>query len=106
MKTRLLLTTLLLTTGLGLFSAAQAIEVSFEKDDSLPLVYLNVAIKAGAVADAQGQSGITNFMGEMLLRGTKTRTKEQIDLELDQMGATLDVEVRSEALILRGSVLS
>src|SRR5581483_4258277 len=47
-----------------------------------------------------------NFMGEMLLRGTKSKTKEQIDLALDQMGARLEVEARAEALILRGSVLA
>jgi zinc protease len=45
-------------------------------------------------------------MGEMLLRGTRTKTKEQIDLALDQMGAQLAVETRSEAVILRGSVLA
>jgi zinc protease len=85
---------------------AQAIEVAFEQDANLPLVYINVAVKAGAVNDPPGQSGLTNFMGEMLLRGTKSRTKEQIDLELDQMGARLEVEVRAEALILRGAVIS
>lgn len=85
---------------------AQAVEVSFEEDPSLPIVYLNVAIRAGAVADPSGQSGLTNFMGEMLLRGTRNRTKEQIDLALDQIGARLEIETRSEALILRGAVLS
>lgn len=82
-----------------------AIEVAFEKDARVPLVYLNVAVKAGTVTDPEGKSGITNFMGEMLLRGTKARTKEQIDLELDQMGARLAVETRAEALILRGAVV-
>jgi zinc protease len=98
-----------LFSGLGVFlalsSAASAMEVSFEQDSSLPVVYLNVAVKAGAVTDPKGQSGLTNFLGEMLLRGTKTRTKEQIDLALDQMGAKLEVEVRAEALIVRGAVL-
>lgn len=86
--------------------SAQAVEVAFENDASLPLVYLNVAVKTGSVTDPKGQSGVTNFMGEMLLRGTQPRTKEQIDLELDRMGAQLAVETRAEALILRGAVLA
>ena len=86
--------------------SASAAEVAFEKDSSLPMVYLNVAIKAGAANDPQGQSGMTNFMGEMLLRGTQLRTKEQIDLELDQMGAQLEVETRPESMIIRGAVLA
>lgn len=85
---------------------ARAMEVAFERDSSLPLVFVNVVIKTGSVADPMGQSGISNFMGEMLLRGTRQRTKEQIDVELDQMGAKLEVEVRAEALIMRGAVVS
>ena len=85
---------------------ARAIEVAFEPDSNLPLVFLNVAVKAGSVNDPAGQAGLANFMGEMLLRGTRARSKEQIDLALDQMGARLEVETRAEALIVRGAVLS
>ena len=96
--------------GLTLLSqlprVASAVEVAFEQDSSLPMVFLNVAVKAGSTTDPENQSGLTNFMGEMLLRGTKTRTKEQIDLAIDQMGARLEVETRAEALILRGAVLT
>lgn len=82
------------------------IETRFENDPSLPIVYLNIAVKAGAANDLPGQSGISNFVGEMMLRGTKTKTKNQIDEALDQLGATLEVETRSEAMIFRGRVLS
>lgn len=87
-------------------SSAFAIDTRFENDASLPIVYLNVAVKAGAANDLQGESGVTNFVGEMMLRGTKTRSKAQIDEALDQLGATLAVETRSEALIFRGRVIS
>jgi zinc protease len=88
------------------FGVARGAEVSFEKDSTLPLVYLNVAIKAGTVTDPDDQSGLTNFMGEMLMRGTRSKTKEQIDIALDQMGARLAVETRAESMIIRGAVLS
>ncbi len=93
---------------LSLFGASisQAMDVSFEEDHSLPVVQVNLAVKAGSVTDPAGQSGITNFMGEMLLRGTRSKTKEQIDLALDQMGAKLAVETRSESIIFRGAVLA
>ncbi|MBC7693461.1 MAG: insulinase family protein [Methylotenera sp.] len=101
-----LLSTLATLAIVASANSAQAVEVAFERDTNLPVVNLNIAVKAGAVTDPQGQSGITNFMGEMLLRGTKKHTKEQLDLALDQMGATLEVETRAEALILRGAVLA
>lgn len=104
MKLRILFATIL-SLALQVIDT-QAVEISFEQDQSLPLAYINVVLKAGAVTDPNEQLGLTNFMGEMLLRGTRSRTKEQIDLALDQMGAKLDVETRAEALILRGVVLS
>ncbi len=91
---------------LCLSSTAFATEVSFENDDSLPIVHLNVAIKTGSVSDPVDALGLTNFMGEMLLRGTNLHTKDQIDEMIDQMGAQLAVETRSEALIIRGAVLA
>jgi zinc protease len=98
----------MLTSLLALLtiSSAFALDTRFEADSSLPVVYLNVAVKAGAANDLPGQSGIANFVGEMMLRGTKTRSKTQIDEELDLLGASLAVEVRAEAIIFRGRVLS
>jgi zinc protease len=96
----------LLLLSLLLPTLSHATEVSFEEDHSLPIVEINVAIKSGASSDPDTQLGVTNFMGEMLLRGTRLRNKGQIDIAIDQMGAQLAVETRSESMILRGSVLS
>lgn len=85
---------------------AQAIEVAFEEDPRLPIVYLNVALKKGAVHDPEGQSGITRFMSEMLLRGTAKKLKKDLDLALDQLGAKLEAETQPESVLLRGAVLS
>src|SRR5258708_7877020 len=84
---------------------ARAIDVTFERDTTLPIVHINLAVRAGAVTDPPGEFGLTNFMGEMLLRGTRTRTKEQIDLTLDQLGAQIEIEARAESLVIRGAVL-
>ena len=104
MTIRLLFAFIALSVSFGI--RVHAAEIAFEPNSALPIVYVNVAIKAGYVTDPAGQSGLTNIMGEMLLRGTKTRVKEQIDLALDQMGARLEVETRAESVILRGAVLS
>ncbi|MCC7440574.1 MAG: insulinase family protein [Bdellovibrionales bacterium] len=96
----------LLAAALSTPGAGMAMEVSFERDTTLPLVDVAVVLKTGSVADPQNLPGLTSFMGSMLKRGSGSRTKDQIDLELDQLGASLGVEVRTEAMILRGSALS
>lgn len=111
MKRNIMMVNFLLFLSLFILNASFcpnsiAKEFDFEVDSRLPIVNINVAIKSGSVTDPEGQIGLTNFMGEMLLRGTQARNKEQIDMALDQMGARLEVETRAEALILRGEVMS
>jgi zinc protease len=103
MKThKILVSFLFLLTPL----AARAVEVDFERDTALPLVHLNIAVRAGSVTDPAGKLGLTDFMAHMLLRGTRSRSKEQIDLALDQLGAQLEVETRAESIVIRGATLA
>jgi len=96
--------------GIGALLAASAtsygIEVEVEKDNRVPLAYVNVVITGGSALDPAGRLGLTQFLGQMLLRGTKQLTKEQFDLKLDQWGAQIGVETRAEFTVLRGAVLS
>ncbi|OFZ78220.1 MAG: hypothetical protein A2583_02545 [Bdellovibrionales bacterium RIFOXYD1_FULL_53_11] len=87
-------------------TSSRALEISFEEDHSLPVVYINLAVKSGGASDPRGQLGITNFLGEMLMRGTMTRDKARFDLELDRLGARMEADTRTEALIMRAVVLS
>lgn len=92
--------------ALAPLSQASAYEVKFERDSNLPRLDINVAFKVGSISDPKDKLGLTAFFGEMLLRGTKSHSKKQLDMALDQLGAKLDVETRAEATVLRGAVLS
>jgi zinc protease len=83
-----------------------AAEVYFERSDLLPLVYVTVAFRGGSSQDPSGKSGVSDIAAKLLLRGTKQKTKQQINLALDQMGANLAVETRAEFSALRGNVLA
>ena len=85
---------------------AHASEFFFEQDKTLPLVHISVAFNGGSTQDPDGKNGATNLMSKLIMRGTKQKTKQQIDMTLDQLGADLDTEVRGEYTVLRGSVLS
>jgi zinc protease len=80
--------------------------VSFEEDSTLPVVRVAILVRSGAVTDPKGLEGLTHFLSEMLPRGTRTRSREQLENELDSLGASLAVETRLEASIIRGAVLS
>ena len=61
----------------------------FSEQRSLPLVTINVMIKAGVLRDPKGKEGLANLTAILLLQGTKKRSATQIAEELDFLGAKL-----------------
>ncbi len=87
-------------------SHLQATEIFFEKDDRLPITHLNLVFKGGSLQDPEGLSGITDFTAKLMKRGTQSLSREQIDLQLDQAGASLSIEVRNEFIGFKVSSLT
>lgn len=55
----------------------------------VPIVSFNFIVKAGSVADPAGREGVASLTVELLRKGTKTRTADQLSAELDFIGGTL-----------------
>lgn len=83
-----------------------AMDIVFEPNHDVPLVNLSLLIHSGSTQDPEGKSGLSNFVGELLLRGTQKHSKQEINSLLDQMGADLGVETRTDSMVIRGSCLS
>ncbi|MEO5769094.1 MAG: pitrilysin family protein, partial [Polyangia bacterium] len=77
-----------------------------EPNHALPLVHVIVAIRSGSSWDPHKKDGVMNLMGEVARRGAAGRTREQLDRQLDALGATLDVETDADSIRLQGHVLA
>jgi zinc protease len=77
----------------------------FSEQTSLPLVTLNLVIKAGALRDPAGKAGLANLTAVMLLQGTKKRPATQIAQELDFLGARLSARGEDDFAVLSLTVL-
>jgi zinc protease len=86
------------------FQAAGLDAVLAEKHDT-PLVSIAAAFPTGGYFDPSGKEGLASFTGNMLLRGTRTRSREQIENALDFLGASLSVDVNHHSFVVRGQVL-
>jgi len=64
----------------------------FSRQAELPLVTLQLLIKAGTLAEPRGKEGLANLTAALLLSGTKSRSATQIAQELDFMGAKLGAQ--------------
>jgi zinc protease len=61
----------------------------FAEAPELPLVSLQLLIKAGTLTEPPAKAGLANLTAQLLLSGTKTRSAAQIAQELDFLGAKL-----------------
>ncbi len=72
----------------NVFDMDNGLKVIVVENHKLPRVSYQLSFNNLALVEGE-QAGYVSFAGDMLSRGTKTRTKADIDKETDQIGATL-----------------
>jgi len=60
-----------------------------KENRAVPIVSIRALFKGGVRFEAEDKSGISNFMADMLIKGTKSRTAEQISEELESVGGSI-----------------
>jgi predicted Zn-dependent peptidase len=55
----------------------------------VPVINFNFIVRAGSTADPAGKEGLASVTAELLRKGTKTRTADEISAELDFVGGEL-----------------
>ncbi len=61
-----------------------------EKHD-IPMVTVNMAIKAGSTAETEDKPGLASITASLLMQGTSKRPADQISSEIDFIGGSLSV---------------
>jgi zinc protease len=101
--------------GAGLETAASAavrlvlpngLTIILKENHANPTVALHGVVKAGAIFDPPGKSGLGMFTGGMLDQGTRTRTAFEQASAIENLGASLRFEGGSETVTLHGTMLS
>ncbi len=82
------------------------LRVLLVEDKTLPYTTFTMMVGVGSAQDPQKFSGLSNFVGEMLTKGTQKRNAIQIADFLGQMGAMLDVNTDLDYTQIIGSSLS
>jgi zinc protease len=72
----------------------------------LPIVHLEIILRAGADLDQPAQAGRTSLMAEMLDEGTASRSALDIAEQLDHLGAWFSITPSWDATVLSLHVLS
>ncbi|HEY2626527.1 MAG TPA: pitrilysin family protein [Candidatus Udaeobacter sp.] len=74
------------------FQLSNGLRVLVREDARLPLVAIGALFRSGLLAETPQTNGITRLMAKALLKGTTTRTAEQIANEIEAVGGHISSE--------------
>jgi zinc protease len=87
------------------FVLANGLVCLFSRQSDLPLVTVDLTIKAGALFDPPAKPGLANMTASLLRYGTKTKTAQQVAEEIDLLGAALNTSAGRDAATVKLTIL-
>lgn len=71
----------------------------------VPIISFQVAIKSGSTQDPPGKEGLAGITNDLLRRGTKSKSADEISSQLDFIGATLGTTESQDSLRITAEFL-
>jgi zinc protease len=72
----------------------------------VPLVHFSVYIKGGQLLETHEQAGITMMMAELMNKGTRTKSPEELENAIKQLGSSIHISGGREEVSIRGVTLA
>src|SRR5213083_850001 len=71
------------------FELSNGLRLLVREDPRLPLVAMGAVFRGGLLAESPQNNGVTHLMAKVLLKGTRTRTAEQIANQIEAVGGSI-----------------
>ncbi len=88
------------------FKLSNGLEVFVVKSDRLPVVSMQLAIRAGRNVEPRSRLGVSEATADMLVKGTKRHDAKQLAKAIDFVGGTIAADATFEATLVSCSVMS
>ena len=72
------------------FELPNGLRLLVKEDHRLPFVEFRAVLKGGVLAETADNNGLNQLTGKMLIKGTRTRSAQQIALAIESVGGSLD----------------
>ena len=87
------------------FDLPNGLRLLVREDPRLPLVSMCASFKAGLLAETAADNGVTRLLARVLVKGTHTRTAEQLADEIEELGGALGSDAGNNSLSVSVSVM-
>jgi zinc protease len=88
------------------FELPNGLRLLVKENHRLPFVEFRAAFKGGVLAETTANNGITQLLAKTLLKGTPTRSAEQIATEIESVGGSIDSYGGNNSFGVNAEVLS
>ncbi|QWX84337.1 insulinase family protein [Cellulophaga sp. HaHaR_3_176] len=76
------------------------------ENNEVPLVQFEMQIKGGLLLENANKVGVSNLLADLLTKGTKNKTPEQLENAIESLGASINAYATDEAVIISGNSLA
>lgn len=88
------------------FQCPNGLRLLVKEDHRLPFVEFRAVFKGGVLAESPENNGVTQLTGKLLLKGTSTRSAEEIAREIESVGGSIDSYGGNNSFGVNAEVLS
>ncbi|MGK0413964.1 MAG: zinc protease, partial [Polaribacter sp.] len=71
----------------------------------LPIINFSIVMDGGHLLDDINKNGVANLMTDIMMEGTATKTPEQLEEEIELLGASIRMFTGNEAITISGNTL-
>ncbi|CAM4047236.1 pitrilysin family protein [Flavobacterium sinopsychrotolerans] len=76
------------------------------ENHEVPLVQFQLQIKGGMLLEEANKIGVSNMLAELMTKGTKNKTPEQLENAIESLGATIRAYASDESIFVSGNTLA
>ena len=75
------------------------------EQNEIPTVNFSLVIDGGHLLDIKDKNGIANLMTDIMMEGTADKTPEQLEEEIEMLGASIRMYTTNESIVVSGNTL-
>ena len=85
---------------------SSGIKVFGIENDEVPLVQFEMQIAGGLLLENKNKVGVSNLLADLMTKGTKNKTPEQLENAIESIGASINAYATSNNITITGTTLS
>ncbi|MGJ8667130.1 MAG: M16 family metallopeptidase [Patiriisocius sp.] len=84
---------------------ANGMEVYGIEQNEIPTVNFNIVIEGGHLLDSMDKNGVANLMTDIMMEGTATKTPQELEEEIELLGANINMYTTRESIVIQVNTL-